>query len=205
MLRVYTRYATYRQLCWTTALILAITVLSDTIAAFQGRNILNHALVFDRFVPYLGYYMLGLCLRDVQPTWRLCLAALITFAGAVALAVIATRFLLPRLGMDHGGFYFYDQLSPIRPVAAAAVFLLAKPIAAYLSPLTRPLALLAGLTLGVYLVHPVLMDVLAWAGLYVTTPNVWLGLPLRFAAVYAGSVLIVWCLRRLPGFHYILG
>jgi surface polysaccharide O-acyltransferase-like enzyme len=205
MLRIYTWHAPRQQLCWATGIILVITVLSDAVAALQDENVLRHALIFNRFVPYLGYYLLGFCLRDVRPTRQWCLWTGLAYVAAVAVTVVGTRYLLARFGAEHGGFYFYGQLSPTRPVMAMAVFMLAKAIARQAGSLARLSAFCASLTLGVYLVHPVFMDLLAWAGLYVMTPNVWVGLPLRLLAVYVISMVVVWLLRLLPGSRYLVG
>jgi surface polysaccharide O-acyltransferase-like enzyme len=205
MLRVYTRHASHQQVCWATGGILVITVLSDAFAAMRGENILRHALIFNRFVPYLGYYLLGFCLRDVRPTRKICFGAGLAYVVAVAVTVVGTRYMFPRFGAEHGGFYFYGQLSPTRTLVAAGVFMLAKLIAEQVRPLTRFSAFFASLTLGIYLVHPVFMDLLAWAGLYVMTPNVWVGLPLRVMAVYLVSMSVIWLVRFLPGSRYLVG
>lgn len=205
MLRVYTQHAPREQVYWTTAAVLGLTILSDAAAALQGQTVLQHAQIFNRFVPYLGYYLLGYCLRDVRPTRRLCIWGGLAYAAAVAVTVIGSRYLLARFEAEQGGAYLFGQVSPVRPVMATGVFILAKAVAEKAGPLMRLSALCAPLTLGIYLVHPVFMDLLAWAGLYVMTPNVWVGLPLRLLAVYITSLLAVLLLRLLPGFRYILG
>ena len=97
---------------------------------------------------------------------------------ACVAAVCAARLAIP-------GHIDHDAVTVI---AGTGVFML---VNACLLPGWAPVRLLSPLTLGVYLIHPFIMDVLV----RVMGES---GSPLRVALVFAASAAAVYCMRKVP-------
>lgn len=133
---------------------LALAFASITLTA-QGLN--SNALTF--FVPYLGYFALGALLLDARvrpgPT-----AAL--FACAVLITAALTFVVVSKRGVNsRWGLYFYSYSSPTVLIMAPAVFCLFNSLRVPVS-FTRWLTAFVPLTLGIYLVHPIVLETLRW-------------------------------------------
>ncbi len=215
MLRIYIHHAPPHQLLAVAGAVLMLSLLSGGVEALHGRDTLKTANVFNRFVPYLGYYLLGHALRHVTlQRLQLLVAWMVFIAGVVATAV-GTRWLLAVATPDQGALYLYSQVSPTRAVVSVAAFLI---IATHFTPSAQhsagdqdaasPSALrkfrlwiarwIAPASLGLYVIHIVFMDLFYNAGIVTTQPDVWTGLPLRLLCVYLASLLATMALQQIP-------
>ncbi|WP_144634757.1 acyltransferase [Bordetella genomosp. 13] len=136
-------------------------------------------------LPYLGYFMAGRMIFDGELR--------LPRAGLVALACIAVTAAGVHVLSQTGALnlYFYDYFSLTVPLMSLAAF-------QWIVNSRRIPALpwLAPLTFGVYLIHPVFLDVAQRAGLYTAgTAQAW-QLPVMAAAVFALSASLSWLLRR---------
>lgn len=147
-----------------------------------------------RFVPelcgYCGYFVLGWYLRQRVPVpesryQKLLLAAL--YLAMAVLIGVATH--LCSVSLERNDERMYDYLGVPVAIQAVCLFQLArtwKP-----GRMSRALARLAPLSLGIYLLHPVMIDLLIRLGLDNTLPKLlylplaWLGALLLSAAVTA--------------------
>lgn len=139
------------------------------------------------FLPYLGYFVAGRQIFDGElrvPRPALVLAASV---GATALGVYT---LSSNRTLDT---YFYDYFSLTVPFMSLAAFQ-----CIVSSPRLPRLASLAPLTFGVYLIHPVFLDVAHRAGaISGARRDAWV-VPLLTLAVFALSAASSWLLRRHP-------
>src|SRR5690606_18673564 len=107
------------------------------------------------FLPYLGYFLAGRMiftgeLRVPRPG--------LVLAGSIGVTALGVAALSSTDGLD---LYFYDYFSITVTAMSLAAFQLILD-----KPCLPRLPLLAPLTFGVYLVHPVFIDVAQRAGLY---------------------------------------
>jgi len=136
-------------------------------------------------LPYLGYFVAGRMIFDgelrLPRPGLLALACIgVTAAGVQALSTDNTLNL-----------YFYDYFSLSVPLMSLAAFqwILESPRIPALSRLTP-------LTFGIYLIHPVFLDLARRAGLYAGgLAQAW-QLPVLTTAVFGLSASISWLLRR---------
>jgi len=139
------------------------------------------------FLPYLGYFVAGRLIFDGQ--MRIPRPGLI-LAASVAATALGVYAMSSNRALDT---YFYDYFSLTVPFMSLAAF---QWIIA--SPRLPRLASLAPLTFGVYLIHPLFLDVAHRAGALTGARNdVWT-LPVLAAAVFALSAASSWLLRRHP-------
>lgn len=142
---------------------------------------------------YMGYFLLGYLLKTCRLTPRregFCYAL-----GVLGFLVTCegNRLLSLHAGQLDGRFY--EILTPNTCLMAAAIFLAAR----RLEPGRRPAwAKVSALSFGVYLVHPVFLDLCGKLGFPDPAWNVAWAVPLEALAVYAASLAVSWALRRVP-------
>lgn len=172
----------------------------------MGANLFDFlaSSAFTMFVPYLTYYLAGwYCTRllyDRPGTSALAIglaAGLIT--GLTAILVSTRGF------DDRWAFYFYEDFSPTVMVMAVGLFLLT--LQGTIPPGVESFArALAPLTLGVYLAHPIVVELLRYA--YFLAVPVLLRppyyVPVTFLITCAITFSLVALMQRVPGLQRIV-
>jgi surface polysaccharide O-acyltransferase-like enzyme len=178
MLRIFVRNASRKMLVGTTIALLALACgnsIADAILAAQPN-------AFGRFVPFLGFYLLGYVLRDTRLTRRGVAWCWAGVAASVLLLTLLTGFFTRRefasyLGA-HGGsaagwslpaypslsMMAFDFLSPIRVVYSTCAWLI------FVNVFTKPwpnrgwyrfaMHQLSPATMGIVLIHPMFRELL---------------------------------------------
>ncbi|MBQ3055357.1 MAG: acyltransferase [Oscillospiraceae bacterium] len=186
---------------------LVFSVCSSTLRGFMSYSA---GQWFGWYAPYslsflggmLGYYLLGHWLANLKVTvkaWKFGLVALVS----VLVIAIGTRWASIRIGEYSEQFKSYLALPVV--VLAVSLFLLAR-VLWETKTSGKVLGKLAGASFGVYLSHPILMDIIRRAAsgetlLQITT------LPIQavyFLVVVAASVLLSLIIQELPGLRYLL-
>ena len=157
-LRAFVRRSTHR-----TRLLVIVVGLLLTNAYFQADALLwnNRRSIFTLFIPFIPYYMCGYELLRVDarrvPSWCLALAVVVS---ALYLAAFSGAFMERQGGV--GVRYMFDFFTPPAVFLSIGVFW-----AAYLRDTTAPplvglrktaLEWLASTTLGIYVLHPLVLD-----------------------------------------------
>jgi surface polysaccharide O-acyltransferase-like enzyme len=146
-----------------------ITMLALSSADSIANNITGTELsAFARFVPFLGYYLLGYLLRNAVLSWPGLLACLAGMFLSVTALAGGTELLVQHYVIDAGlnrisgppsmSMLLYDFLSPVR--VAMAVFFWLVLVNLFRKPLPvgkwgrSVIRFWANTTLGLYLIHP---------------------------------------------------
>jgi len=179
--------------------LLKLTLLGFALAALNAilARILPRSGTFFPawFLAYVPYFLLGhLIATDPRQPPR---AALwIILSGTGLLTASGCHALASRAGLATG-LYFYDYLSlTVIPMAASCMYLL--------KSWNRPLAgahrtrQLSALTMGVYLIHPLFIEVLQRAGFGTLDFNPILSIPAVAAAAFAGALAVSYLIARVP-------
>lgn len=114
----------------------------------------NNGLTY--FVDYVGFYLAGWLLRDAARNRRLMRAAAPGLALAIALVVLASWALI-EAGQGVQWFYPHSYLSPLVIVASIGLYVTLQTSRSSGRGAGR-LRRLSDLSLGTYLVHPMLLD-----------------------------------------------
>ena len=138
------------------------------------------------FLPYLGYFVAGRMifdgeLRIPRPGLMLALSVLATALGVTTLSEAGNLNL-----------YFYDYFSITVPFMSLAAFQWIMN-----TPRIPSLSTLAPLTFGVYLIHPLFLDVVDRAP-SVLAPSIAWSLPMQTGAIFGLSAACCWVLRQHP-------
>ncbi len=178
-------------------------IASGTVAALEGLLPWAVSSAFAKVVPELckccGYFLLGYALTKLDAarirTWRWALLAL--FAVTVTLTAVLGVLQSQKVGVAVA--LLHDNFALPTAVEAVCLFLIAR--TCRIDPASRAARLFAELsacTLGVYLMHPFVMDQLKKLGLTATTLPAWLGVPVLACAMAVISFGLSALLRRIP-------
>jgi surface polysaccharide O-acyltransferase-like enzyme len=215
MMRIWLRHTSVRMQLITVITALILSSADSIMNGITG----NEPSVFARFVPFVGYYLLGYLLRQTRVSKAGLIVCWIGFIGSTVFLVVGTGMLVKVTGGEMKGYpsipmILYDFLSPVRVVMAVCVWLI------FVNTFTEPwpstpkarqvVGWWAGTTLGLYLIHPVFREMLyfsKWwdAGKGVWWPNVWIGIPLASLIVYIVSLAATAVLMKIPYVRRITG
>lgn len=157
-----------------------------------------HGLVIDReaglnmegFIAFLSMFLLGYVLRKWETP----------FASAPLVAIF---FIVSILGIGFWGKstsvawqqFFNVGINPLNLIASAAFFVFVRQY--WRGKLSGWASDFAQASLGVYLVHPLVLD-LIWYGLSRLHLSVFLNIPILFVSVGMGSWLVARTLAKMP-------
>ncbi len=194
-----------RVLTIAVVVLLAMAMVDDLLVVWGRTGGVN---AVTRFVPYTGFFLAGALLSGMPSSrGRIVTAACVAALGVIATAV-GTDLLLANIGFGKG-FYLYEYLSVTTVPTSLAVFLLFAWSAPQLDGIAarlprRTLSVLAGSTLGIYVVHPLVMQGLGAIGLGIRSFFVPLAFVACVLATFAVSLAIVLLLRQVPGIRRIV-
>ena len=215
-LRVFTDHASRRMIAGAAGVVLVIATLYRMLAF---GDLTEAPTAFTHFVPYVGYFLAGLVLRDVVLDRRGMVVAGLVAALCVIAQVLATYGLWWIGDADHATVpehYF----SPLVIVLTLTVFLLFRSVLAEQPVEARSgqeatvarggraglRSRVAAMTLGVYLVHPMILDLIRrQVDLDATVVGAVVLFPLTIAVAFLGSLVMVEILGRIPGLRRIVG
>ena len=209
MFRIFLRHA-------SRAMQIAAVVMCLGLAS--GDSLLNalnktEPSVFMRFVPFIGYYLLGYLLREAHLSRKSLIFCWLGAAASIAALAAVTGLLIVR---NDGKFdwypsvqmAFYDFMSPLRIIMAICVWLIFVNTFRHPWPkhhgLRTMISWWASTTLGLYLAHPALRDILYLHGFDALHPfgnqytNIWLGIPLVWLMIYLPSLIFTIVIMRIP-------
>ncbi len=199
-LRIFLRHATRRQQLAAVGLAFAVGMGDKLVRCWFGGGV----NVCSMFVPYLGYYLAGWSLRGVTLDDRQARLAGWVWVASVPLTLVLTRLLLNQRA--HLGMRLWptEYLSPTIALMSLAAF-------AHLShryrdlPPQPVLKALGESMLGVYLIHPALLNVLRDFGLTATWHGAAVGIPVSALLALLGGYVICALLRAAPGLRAVVG
>jgi surface polysaccharide O-acyltransferase-like enzyme len=187
-LKAATDHMSPQQLIAAVATCFAFTILSATI---DGLYAVSSGSYITQFPRYLGYFLAGHLLGRALPAPKLTTATAVMLVSALATAAVGwgvAELLSPARGMRVFGF---GNPGVIALSLAAFVLVRRLPVAAsWHTWLPR----IADASLGIYLVHPALFDVLQrWN--QQTAPSI---LAAQGIAVFLASLFVVLVIQRTP-------
>lgn len=172
-----------------------------------------HSSFVSNFVPFLGYYIAGYLLADVELSRRgrrWAFAGVVVGGLVVACGSAMMRNIYGTLTTDDPRtVIFFDLLNPARVAVALCAFAMFrswfrgtwpdKPIYKFISNTLAPA------TLGVYLVHPLMMGIVDKLELDARTIGVWIGIPITFVMVALMSFGFSVVVSKIPALRWIVG
>lgn len=174
------------------------SLYTDPQCGYLRLGILADVYHLQNFGGYLGYMVLGAYLTSRRIAWKKGAAL---FAGSSAATILLTYWISRRFGVPCEFFFLY--LSPLVVLAAAGAFI------AFigLSPAQSSSRLhwLSGCTLGIYGLHPFVIDrLLISRGWMNATGYVWVDPLLSTAVVFLVSLAVIGLIRLIRPLRWLI-
>jgi surface polysaccharide O-acyltransferase-like enzyme len=190
--RMITKSATRGEIATITFLSFAIAAMNSVVTTIYPAG---PSLFVNWFLAYIPYFFLGYLIaiteaRASRPVlWTI-------LALSIAATAIGCRLLARYQSLD-AGLYFYNYLSiTVIPMSISVMFLLKQWNKPFIS--SDAARKLSRLTLGVYLIHPIIFETLSD---FVVRPFDYqpaLAVPLLTITVYASSLAVAWAIAKTP-------
>ena len=163
MLRTFVRHSSRPTITLTITVILVLAAINTLIDTW------THSLpnAVSRFVPFIAFFLAGHQLKDTVLSPKALVAVWAVFFSCVLATIAATHYLVltRNLGWGPQGEYFTDFFSPFIVATSFCVYLIFRstfPNGTPSTPIARLISRsLAPAALGVYLVHPLFLDLLS--------------------------------------------
>jgi surface polysaccharide O-acyltransferase-like enzyme len=195
-----------RRLLGTAVVVFMALAMADNLILVWGAS--GGVNAATRFVPFIGYFLAGAWLVEIAPTRRRLVLSAAVAAVAIAATIIGTELLTETVASGHS-LYLYGYLSITTVPATIALFGLFLWGSASWSRLAErvpngSLSSVAAMTLGIYVIHPLVINrlgVLGLGGRAFFTP---LAVPTTVLVTFSISLVIVLLLRQLPGVRRLI-
>lgn len=192
-LRTLVLHTARRDLWWLVALMFVLSGVNELYRVFSGNPA---GLFINWFLSYLPYFLCGYLIQssDKKPPMAV-LAAV--FAVTAAVTALGCYGLGRAQGLERG-LYFYGYLSlSVIPMSISLMLMFRQ--CRWEGLLGRVVQWASPLTLGVYLVHPILLESLREYGFQPENRVPLLSVPVVALVVLGGSLLVALCFHRVPG------
>ncbi|WP_407332995.1 acyltransferase [Enterovibrio sp. 27052020O] len=179
-------------------LVVAGMSLAAINAGVEKLNGQEAGLFINWFLLYVPYFFLGYLLRQTEryPSFRLIIGV---FFAAFVMTALGFYF-LAWVSSVKIGLYFYDYLSiSVIPMSVSMMFIFKRKS----QPLWNPhvTKVLASLTLGVYLIHPMVLEILNFVGVGAMSFSPLISIPIVTFVVYLLALFAAWVMSQLPLFR----
>ena len=203
-LRVFTAHAARHEqlLAWIFCLVAAIGAIAIDVTRDQEPS-----NAFSWFAPYVGYFLAGHYLRQLEIQRRHAVVAGLIFVAMVLITAVSTGLLTDAEGMPAGKtFYLNLYLSPtVVPMTLSAFVVLMYVARTDTGRLAGVMRTLAPCTFGVFLVHPLLLILLYKLRMLPLPSQPALGILLWTPVLFFVSAALTWVIQRIPVLRYVVG
>jgi surface polysaccharide O-acyltransferase-like enzyme len=197
LLRVFVAAASRRDLIYFVIMWFVATSLFELAQRVVGSPT---ALVIPVVTGYIGYFMLGYLLADVQPERRGRYLSVLGCIIAIAITYFGTLLLSARAGPIDAFLYSYFSLATV--LASICGFLLLKDLGTNPGRLAKIFRMVSATSFGIFLIHIFVVELLrkgvlgfrlySWIG-----PAVYM-IPLTGLVVFVLSFVIVFLAQKIP-------
>jgi surface polysaccharide O-acyltransferase-like enzyme len=168
---------------------------------------------------FVGYFLAEYQLRVMTFSRKAFNFALAGFVLSLIITSVGTYILVKHFGLSTFGLYFYDTFSPTCLVMSLCIFIILKEEHLLANTICKNETIynfvknwVAPGTFGIYLVHPIFMDILGKVmnitgnrGSTIIHLPPWLGIPLLSVLVIVVSFLATLFIQRIPYLKRIVG
>ena len=203
-LRILVRGTTPRQLWIITLTIIAMGAADAVVRANQGTDF---TFVF-KFCPFVGLFLLGHCLRNVPRSKKMIAAGIAAWVVGAVLSAVSTYFLVYHCKtgewqVDDRLFLMEDEFSPSTLLMTYGVFTF---FAAINENSAQPhvgkvISLLSAASLGIYLIHPLILSILNANGIDYEWHGVVTGTLVSIAVAAVGATTLSMIIGAGAGFE----
>jgi surface polysaccharide O-acyltransferase-like enzyme len=192
-LRTYVRASSQKE----RSLLIALTLLLSSLFSFLSYFYLEgQETILTIFIPYIGYYLCGYQIRSMKEVKASARALWTLILMSLVLISLGTFTLVDLFGLDKG-LFLYDFVSPPVVFMSVALFSLLRKMnfPGFLKGAIRQVAPTA---LGIYVIHPIVINRLGTIGLSSTSFTPLVSIPLVSMVAFLLSCLATLVMSRIP-------
>lgn len=167
------------------------TIFSSLSGTFERSALVGRGTFLSSFLPYVGYFVAGYYLQRYAP--KPSNTQLIRYAAtSVMLISFGVGLLFPVLG-ENAWILMYSYLNPLVIILSCSVYILASRLELQSLLALKFVRLLAPLTLGIYVIHPIWLSV---TNKLLSLPII--GIPVTAIIVFLLSSISAWVISQIP-------
>lgn len=145
---------------------------------------------------FVGYFVLGYYLRTVTLSSKSQIVIYLCGIGGLLFTIFGSLHKAYAVGLPYG--YYDPQLPNVVSMTIAIFVFFQYHMSDFANRYRKLVTVGAGCTLGVYLVHPLVIILLQKFGISVTMCPLYLSIPLVTGFTFMISLCITWCMKQLP-------
>jgi len=200
MLRRYVRQATESERLYFIVVAFAIASPFTMYFYVHSREV---NVAFLKFIPYTAYFVCGYHLSRVDPACVKLKYLLPILLSSIAVVALGTALLVRYTTGDYVWELFHTHFSPFIIVMSITTFLLFIKLDSLklprLSPLYKFFSFMAPYTLGIYIVHiMIIVEIGKYTNIWAYTIHPIIGIPLTSLLTFTVSFLIVYPIGKIP-------
>ncbi len=156
---------------------------------------------FLNFMQYIPYFILGYLIGKIQFSKKYFFYSIIIFVISSLCTFIGTFYIVNYI--NYKQYILYNYLSITTIFASTSIFYILLNIK--INESIRRISLLAPLTLGIYIVHPLFIESARYLSLKVENYNPILSIPIFTFIIFLLSSLLIFILQKIPYVKRTLG
>ncbi len=161
----------------------------------------NSKPFFFNFMQFIPYFILGHIIGKIQLRQKYFFYSIIVFILSSFCTFIGTFYTVNNL--EYNNYMFYDYLSITIILASISIFYILLNI--NINEPIRKISLVAPLTLGIYIIHPLFIESARYLGLKVENYNPILSIPLFTFIIFILSSFLIFILLKIPYIRRTVG
>lgn len=149
---------------------------------------------FLNFMQYIPFFILGYLIGKIQFSKKYFFYSIIIFLIASLSTFIGTFYIVNNL--EYNKYILYDYLSLTTILSSTSIFYILLNIT--INEQVKKISLLAPLTLGIYIIHPLFIESARYLSLKVENYNPILSIPLFTFIIFILSSFLIFILLKIP-------
>ena len=145
---------------------------------------------------FTGYFVLGYYLKTVTLSGKVQAVIYLAGLGGLLFTIFGSAAKAYAVGVPYG--YFDPQLPNVVCMTIAIFVFFQYNGGRFANRFHKAVNTVSGCTLGVYLLHPLLMVIFEKIGFYVMMCPLVLSIPIVTIVIFTVSLCITWCIKKLP-------
>jgi len=145
---------------------------------------------------FVGYFVLGYYLKTVTLSGKQQAIIYVLGIAGLLFTIFGSVHKAYLVGAPYG---YYDPQLPNVVCMTIAIFVFFQyHTNAIANRFSKAVSVLSGYTLGIYLIHPLVIMLLQRVGIGVTMCPLYTSIPLTTVLTFIISLCITWCMKKLP-------
>lgn len=177
------------------------TVIIPILPFEEIKNFMSDTF-FSFTLGFVGYFVLGYYLKTVTLAVKMRVLIYLAGIGGLLFTIFGSLYQAYAFAQPYG---YYDPQLPNVVCMTIAIFVFFQYHANGLANrFHKAVSVVSGCTLGIYLIHPMVMKLLQYFGLALSMAPLYITIPVGTIITFVLSLCIAWCMKKLPIFKHLV-